>query len=169
MQQESLAMRPAALRITKSHYELLASLRHALRRFLTLSQEAARSGGLTPQQHQALLAIKGFPGRDHVSVGELAGMLQLRHHSAVGLVDRLAARRLIRRTLSSEDRRCVEVRLTPRGERLIARLSEAHLRELRQLGPELHALIGSVTGAGKTRRSRVKSPRRSDPAGPSRM
>ena len=87
-------------RSPKIHYELLAELRHALRRFQRFSQEAARAAGLTPQQHQALLAIKGFPGRDYVSIGELAERMQLRHHSAVGLVDRLARRRLVRRVAS---------------------------------------------------------------------
>ena len=136
-------MQPAG--IAKSQYELLASLRHALWRFLSFSKEAARCTGLTPQQHQALLAVKGFPGRDYVSVGELAERLQLRHHSAVGLVDRLAERKLLRRMRSRTDRRRAEVRLTARGEKLLERLSAVHLRELRQLGPELHRLIGSIT------------------------
>jgi DNA-binding MarR family transcriptional regulator len=132
-------------RITQSHYESLAALRHALRRFLNFSQEAARQSGLTPQQHQALLAIKGFPGRDYVSITELAERLQLRHHSAVGLVDRLTRARLLRRTPSASDRRRVELRLTAQGEKMIERLSSIHLRELRQLGPELYRLIGSIT------------------------
>lgn len=130
--------------ITKEHYELLAALRHALRRFLHFSQAAAAAAGLTPQQHQALLAIKGFPGRDRASVGELAERLHLRHHSAVGLVDRLARRQLVRRVPSKLDRRRVDVRLTARGERLIRRLSAVHLAELRQHGPELHRLLGSI-------------------------
>jgi DNA-binding MarR family transcriptional regulator len=131
--------------IAKSHYEVLAALRLALRRFLGFSEKAARGAGLTPQQHQALLAIKGFPGRDYVSIGELAESLQLRHHSAVGLVDRLSGRKLLRRGRSQIDRRRVEVRLTVRGEKVLERLSAVHLRELRQLGPELHKLIGSIT------------------------
>lgn len=129
--------------LAKSHYELLAALRHALRRFLRFSREAAREAGLTPQQHQALLAIKGFPGRDYVSVGELAGRLHLRPHSAVGLVDRLARRQLVRRTPSAADRRRQEIRLTARGERLLGRLSAAHLQELRQLRPEFRRLLAS--------------------------
>jgi len=130
--------------IPKSHYESLAALRYALRRFMNFSQAAARRSGLTPQQHQALLAIKGFPGRDFVSITELAERLQLRHHSTIGLVDRLARGGLLRRTPSVVDRRRVELRLTPRGERVIERLSATHLQELRQLGPELHRLIGSI-------------------------
>lgn len=133
------------VRLNKSHYESLAALRHALRRFLNFSQDAARESGLTPQQHQALLAIKGFPGREYVSISELAERLQLRHHSAVGLVDRLIRSKLLHRTSSAEDRRRVELRLTARGERVIERLSTTHLQELRQLGPELHRLIGSIT------------------------
>jgi DNA-binding MarR family transcriptional regulator len=133
--------------ISKSHYELLAEFRHTLRRFQRFSQEAARSAGLTPQQHQALLAIKGFPGRDYVSVGELAERMQLRHHSAVGLIDRLARRKLVRRSVSSVDRRRVEVRLSASGETMIERLSAAHLMELRQLGPGIRNVLESVIRA----------------------
>lgn len=132
-------------RLTKSHYESLAAWRHALRRFLSFSQDAARQSGLTPQQHQALLALKGFPGRDYVSISELAESLQLRHHSTVGLVDRLARAQLLRRTPSVVDRRRIDLRLTARGERMIEKLSALHLQELRQFGPELQRLIGSIT------------------------
>ncbi len=133
--------------ITQSHYERLAAFRHALRRFLHFSEEAARAAGVTPQQHQALLAIKGFPGRDRVSIGELAGRLHVRHHSAVGLVDRLDRLGLVRRRPAASDRRRVEVRLTARGEALIRRLSAAHLRELRELAPELRRLLDLGAGA----------------------
>lgn len=145
--------------LAKSHYELLAALRHALRRFLNFSESAARRGELTPQQHQALLALKGFPGRDYVSVGELAERLHLRHHSAVGLVDRLVQRGLLRRTRSKADRRKAEVRLTAGGDAIIARLSAVHLQELRQLGPELHRLIGSIIATDAPSRA-VRRPRR---------
>ncbi len=131
-------------RLAKAHYELLAALRLALRRFQRFSQEEARTAGLTPQQHQALLAIKGFPGRDFASIGEIAERLHLRHHSAVGLVDRLVRRQLVRRTPSRADRRRIEVHVTARGETLIRQLSAAHLRELRQLSPELRRLLKSI-------------------------
>jgi DNA-binding MarR family transcriptional regulator len=130
----------------KRHYELLAHLRYTLRGFLHFSAEAAAAVGLTSQQHQALLAIKGFPGRERVSIGELAERLHVKHHSAVGLVDRLAAGRLVRRTAVRADRRRVEVSLTPRGEALLHRLSAAHLAELRQKAPELRRLLASLTG-----------------------
>lgn len=131
-------------RTTKSHYESLAAWRYALRRFFNFSEDAARRASLTPQQHQALLAIKGFPKRDYASIAELAERLQLRHHSVVGLVDRLVTRGLLLRTPSSEDRRRVELRLTRKGEKVIERLSAIHLLELRQLGPELQRLVDAV-------------------------
>ena len=137
-------MSPPSPRIAKTHYELLSAFRHALRRFQHFSREAARNAGLTPQQHQALLAIKGFPGRDYVSVGELAERLQLKHHSAVGLVNRLAQRQFVLRTPSAIDRRRQDVSVTAKGEKLISRLSEAHLRELRSLRPELRRLLESM-------------------------
>ncbi len=138
-------MKAARGSITKAQYELLAALRRSLRRFQRFSHDAARAAGLTPQQHQALLAIKGSPGRDYLSVGGLAESLQVRHHSAVGLADRLARRRLIRRSQSSVDRRRIELRLTREGEKCIERLSAAHLLELRQLGPGISRLLESVT------------------------
>lgn len=127
--------------VSDSEYQALASFRYALRQFLRFSEEAAQAVGLTPQQHQALLAIKGFPGRDRVTVRELAERLQIRHHSAVGLVDRLAAQGLVERQPDTTDRRQVYVALTPRGLELLARLSAAHRHELRRIGPHLHRLL----------------------------
>jgi len=129
--------------LTPSEYETLAAFRHALRRFLAFSARAARTAGLSPQQHQALLAVKGRAG-GRPRIGELAAQLQLRHHSAVGLVDRLAGRGLVRRERSTADRRQVGVALTARGERLLAGLSAAHRDELRRVGPELRALLARL-------------------------
>jgi DNA-binding MarR family transcriptional regulator len=123
--------------LSKSQYEMLAAFRYALRRFLHFSEAAAHAAGLTPQHHQALLAIKGFPRRDCVTVGELAERLQLRHHSAVGLIDRLVAERLVARATSAQDRRQVLVGLTRRGEQVLGQLSAAHHEQLKQMGPEL--------------------------------
>ena len=136
-------------RLSKAEYELLASFRYALRQFLRFSEEAARAADIEPRQHQALLAIKGFPGRDWVTIGELAERLQIRHHSAVGLVDRLVANGLLAREPASDDRRQVHIALTSRGEALLDRLAAAHKAELLRLEPELKELLRrlSLTGA----------------------
>jgi DNA-binding MarR family transcriptional regulator len=131
-------------KLSKHQYELLASFRYALRRFLHFSESAANAAGITPQHHQALLAIKGFPGRESLSVGELAERLQIRHHSAVGLVDRLVAEKLVRRESSAGDHRQVMVRLTARGESILEKLSELHQTELKTLGPELRRMLARL-------------------------
>src|SRR5688572_26743677 len=118
--------------VSDAEYETLAAFRYALRRFLRFSEEAAQEAGLTPQQHQALLAIKGFPGRDRVTISELAERLQIRHHSAVGLVSRLVAQGLVTREQDSADRRQVYVALTESGTEMLERLTAAHREELRR-------------------------------------
>jgi DNA-binding MarR family transcriptional regulator len=135
------AARRANQPISKEEYEMLAAFRYALRRFMRFSERAAQAAGITPQQHQVLLVIKGFPERDYVSVSELAEWLQLRHHSTVELVNRLEAQALLVRTPATDDRRQVNLSLTPRGEEILAGLSAAHRAELRQIGPELNALL----------------------------
>lgn len=126
---------------SKLQYENLAAFRFALRKFLRFSEDAAGEAGLTPQQHQALLAIKGFPGRDYVTVGELAERLQIKHHSAVGLIDRLVVEDLVERDASAEDRRQVFIRLTQRGEGVLEELAAMHREQLRLIGPELSSLL----------------------------
>lgn len=134
--------RPAKGRLAKADYERLAEFRYLLRRFLVFSEGAADSAGLTAQQHQALLAIKGFPGRDQISISELAERLAIRHHSAVGLVDRLVSKTLVNRGESRADRRQVLIALTPKADKLLATLSAAHREELKRLAPLLRALLG---------------------------
>jgi DNA-binding MarR family transcriptional regulator len=112
-----------------------------MRQFLRFSEEAAIGAGLTPQQHQVLLAIKGFPGRDRVTIGELAERLQVRHHSAVGLADRLVSERLVRRKRDTQDRRRVQLLLTARGEAVLERLSAAHREQLRRIGPQIRLFL----------------------------
>ena len=129
------------MNIRKSEYQALAEFRYALRQFLRFSAGAAEAVGLTPTQHQALLAVQGYPLRERVTISELAERLQVRHHSAVGLVNRLAAQRLLVRERSRQDRRRVFVRLTARGRRVLEQLSEAHRAELRRIGPQLHRLL----------------------------
>lgn len=130
----------------KKDYIALARFRHALREFLHFSEEAARSVHLTPQQHQALLAIRGFPERDEVTIGELANSLQIRPHSAVGLVDRLVSHDLVQRLHREGDRRQVYVALTPKGSDILDQLSAAHRAELSRLGEHLVALLPNQEG-----------------------
>lgn len=116
--------------LSDQDYQALAAYRHALRRFLAFSEAAARDSGLTPQQHQAILAIRGH-GRGPMSIGELAETLLIRHHSAVELANRLARADLVERSEDPGDRRRVVVRLTRKAETLLERLSAGHLDELR--------------------------------------
>src|SRR3954447_10779199 len=125
--------------INKSEYEALHAFRHALRRFLRFSEEGARAAGLTAQQHQLLLAVKGQPGRDWASVTDLAESLQIRHHAAVGLVDHCVRADLVERSPDPDERRQVGVSLTQKGETLLARLSSRNQRELRTLRQALKA------------------------------
>jgi DNA-binding MarR family transcriptional regulator len=141
---------------SNTEYEILADFRYALRRFLHFSESAARKVGLTPQQHQALLTIRGSPGGRQLSVGELAERLQIRHHSAVGLVDRLEDAQLIRRSRGADDRRKVYLALTGRGARLIEQLSALHREELRLMAPQLRSLIRHTEDRSAGRR---RSPR----------
>jgi len=135
--------------ISKEEYETLAAFRYQLRKFLHFSEQAAEAAGITPQQHQALLAVKGFPGRDYVTIGELAERLQIRHHSAVGLVDRLAAQNLVIRQ-PGEDRRVVQVSLTQEGEAVLQRLTAVHREELREIGPRLVSLLEHIARKSHT-------------------
>jgi DNA-binding MarR family transcriptional regulator len=139
-----MAKKPAA--ISKHDYEILASFRYALRMFLRFSEEAAHETGLTPQQHQALLVIKGFPGRDQVTVGELAERLQIRHHSAVGLADRLVKHKYLARTRDSKDHRVVYVGVTARGEKVLEKLTSQHREQLRRLEPQIKSVLKALQG-----------------------
>jgi DNA-binding MarR family transcriptional regulator len=119
--------------LTAADYARLLQFRSALRRFLHWSEEQARAAGLTPAQHQLLLAIKGHEGAEGPTIGEAAEYLALRHHSAVGLVDRAERAGLVERKRDPDDHRVIHLRLTAAGEERIRLLSEAHLRELEEL------------------------------------
>jgi DNA-binding MarR family transcriptional regulator len=128
-------------RLDRNDYRTLAAFHHLLRRFLGFSEAAARQAGLTPHHHQALLAIKGFPGDGKISIHGLAEQLCIRHHSAVELVDRLAEWGLVVRRHDSADRRRVFLDLTEAAEQCLTALSAAHLDELRRLRPILIELL----------------------------
>ncbi|MGH3825434.1 MAG: MarR family winged helix-turn-helix transcriptional regulator [Pseudonocardiaceae bacterium] len=116
--------------LTKQDFEALARFRFGIRRYLRFSEEAVRRDGLTPQQYQLLLALKGFPGREWATVRELADRLQLRHHSVVELVNRAQGQGLVQRAPHPSDGRAVQVLLTPEGMRIMARLSALHRDQL---------------------------------------
>jgi DNA-binding MarR family transcriptional regulator len=124
--------------LSAGDYHALSDFRYQIRKFLHFSEEAARAEDLEPHQHQMLLAIKAFSGSDGPTVGGLAAHLLIRHHSAVGLLDRLEERRLIKRVRARDgDRRQVSVRLTRAGETRLKRLTRVHRAELRTSGPGL--------------------------------
>ena len=124
--------------VPKQQIERLAEFRYQLRRFLRFSEEVTQAHGLTPLQYQLLLQIKGFPGRSHATVGELAERLQSRHHGVVALVSRCEDLRLVRCRPSIHDLRQVEVHLTSKGETVLDQLAALHEHELAG-----HALLAS--------------------------
>jgi DNA-binding MarR family transcriptional regulator len=127
------------------NYEHLLEFRYLIRRFLRFSEEAAREAGVEPRQHQLLLVIKGMQrSPEGISVTTAAERLQISHNTAVELVDRAQAAGLVVRSRSKEDRRLVHVRLTPRGEDCLDRLSNAHLAEIRSWAPELIAALSAL-------------------------
>lgn len=125
-------------------YEILAEFRYLLMRFAAFSEQAAHAAGLAPRQHQALLAIKGFPGGGEATIGDLAQRLGIRHHSTVGLVDRLVSRGYLVRRADQQDRRRTLLTLTASGEQALSGLAAAHRQELRRVAPLLKALLGRL-------------------------
>lgn len=119
--------------VTKSELEQLAEFRYALRKFLRFSEQVTQENGITTLQYQLLLQVKGFPGRSHASIRELAERLQSKHHGVVALVTRCEELGLVTRETSNSDRRVVEVHLTSEGNRLLVRLARLHRHELMHL------------------------------------
>jgi DNA-binding MarR family transcriptional regulator len=134
--------------LSLAEYRALAQFRYQIRRYLHFSEEQARSYGLEQQQHQLLLAIKGLREDVQPTIGELAGRLQLKHHSMVELVDRLEKHGYVARTTGTDDRRQVIVHLTRAGARVLRQLSLAHRSELDTAGP---ALLGALRSLRKAR------------------
>lgn len=125
-------------------FRLLAEFRFVLRRFMQFSEAAAAKVGLEPQQHQALLVIKAYEGDGRPSIGHIAEQLGVRHHSAVGLVNRLVVAELLTRKTDAADRRRVKLALTPKANRTLEALSSAHRDELRQMAPMLRATLSRL-------------------------
>ena len=144
MEQRS-ARRGAGKVLRDEYYVALASFRLALRSVLSFSEEAARAAGLTAQQHQAILAIRGLAQSEGMSINELAESLILKPQSAVELADRLELAGLVKRSRASEDRRRVHLRLTPKAEAILKELSTAHLDQIRREAPHLIKLLSAMS------------------------
>jgi DNA-binding MarR family transcriptional regulator len=135
--------------LTQAEYEALANLRYAIRRFTTFSKDAAQLVGLPPQQHQALLAIKGTPVGRPVTIGHLSERLLIAPHAATGLVGRLVDAGLVKRAEDPADRRRQIVSLTANAEAVLCELSIAHLAEIRSLAPVLMKLLETLEEPGR--------------------
>ncbi len=155
--------------LTKQEFEELAMFRAALRRYLRFSERIVREHGLTPQQYQLLLAIKGFPGRDWATVGELAEQLELRHHSVVELINRAHRHDLVERSPHPTDARAVRVLLTAEGDAVLDRLSALHRDRLGRMDGESltipftdQAFTDNGSAGPNVRALRVADEKRSD-------
>ncbi len=138
------AEHPAERALADGEYQALARFRYALRVFLRFSEDAAREAGLTPGQHQLLLAVRGFPDGEPPSIGDLARWLQHRHHSTVELVDRAEAAGLVTRLADPSDARRQRLALTDRGATVLESLSAAHRTELRRFRREMAEVLDEL-------------------------
>jgi DNA-binding MarR family transcriptional regulator len=136
--------------LSVDEYQALSEFRYQIRRFLHLSEEAAAKAGIEPRQYQFMLALKGLIQQERVTIRDLAERMQLRHHSVVGLINRLVERKLIERRRGEHDRRQVYIHLTSKGDALLRRLAIYHRGELQASGPalvrSLQALMGRTGG-----------------------
>jgi len=136
---------PRSEAIKDKDYLILASFRRELRNFLNFSEQAAQERGLTPKQHQAILAIRGFDDEGGVTVGDLAEHLHLKHHTAVELVDRLVRAKLVVRKTDREDRRRVLLTLTAKANAALKALSGIHMAEIRRNAPAMIKLLKQLS------------------------
>ena len=135
-------------KLTLSDYQALAEFRYQIRRFLRFSEQVIKKTGLERGQYQLMLAIKGMPAEVRPRIRELASRMEIRHNSAVELVNRLEARGFVHRTRAQDDRREVLLALTPKGERVLAELALHHHDELRSAGPELVTALRRIMREG---------------------
>ncbi len=125
---------PARQALTKTDFEALSEFRFQIRRFERFSEDVVQAAGITPLQYLLLLHVKGYPGRNWATVGELAERLQAKPHGVVALISRCEEHGFVERRQSRADRRSVEIHLLPAGERLLAHLAQLHRTELQSLG-----------------------------------
>lgn len=143
----------------KQQYVVLSEFRYRLAEFLNFSSSAARAAGITPSQYLLLLHLRGFPGRDWGTIGELAKRLQASHQGTAALVQRCERKGLVGKRRSRRDARCVEIRPTPRARALVARIAKRHVQVLAHLDQVFSAAsatcrpgLGITTGRGAPRR-----------------
>lgn len=132
----------------KQAFETLANFRYEIRKFLRFSENVTRKAGITPLQYLMLLNIKGFPGRDWATVGEIAERLQAQHHGVVALVSRCEKQGFVERRRSTEDRRRIEVRLLPKGEQYVEQLANAHRVQLIALNGRFSVPVAATFDRG---------------------
>jgi DNA-binding MarR family transcriptional regulator len=142
--------------MSSAEFRALAEFRYLIRHYLNGSEQAARNAGLEPQQYSFLLALRGLPAGRAATIRELAERMQLRHHSAVELVDRLERQQLLRRERSNTDRREVILHLTARGERILSRLARQRIKELRTAAPSLVRSLTAVIRSTRTTTSKAQ-------------
>ena len=143
--QKRISALPRSVAIKDKDYFVLASFRRELRNFLNFSEQAAQNRGLTPKQHQAILAIRGFEDANGVTVGDLAEYLHLKHHTAVERVDRLVRAKLVVRKTDGEDRRRVLLNLTGKANAALKGLSGIHMAEIRRNAPGMIKLLKQLS------------------------
>ncbi len=136
-------------KLTLSDYQALGEFRYQIRRFLHFSEQVVKNAGLERGQYQLMLAIKGMPAGVRPRIRELANRMQIRHHSAVELVNRLEAGGFVHRTRAQDDRREVLLALTSKGEKVLGELALHHHDEIRSAGPELVAALRRIMREGK--------------------
>jgi len=125
--------KPDALPLSKHDFETLADFRYQIRKFVRFSEQVARQHGIKPLQYLLLLHVKGYPGRDWATVGELAERLQAQHHGVVALISRCEIQGFVQRRRSTEDRRRIEIHLLKKGEKVLDELARLHRAELLSL------------------------------------
>jgi DNA-binding MarR family transcriptional regulator len=136
-------------KLTLADYQALAEFRYQIRKFLHFSEQAVQAAGLERGQYQLMLAIKGMPAGVRPRIRDLANEMQIKHHSAVELINRLEAGGYVRRERAQDDRREVLLALAPKGERMLADLALHHHEELRDAAPGLVAALRRLMHGGK--------------------
>jgi DNA-binding MarR family transcriptional regulator len=145
-------------KVLDSDYRSLGAFRYEIRKFLAFSEQAARSAGIEPQQHQMLLAIRGLPDGARPTIRAVAERLCVQHHTAVALVDKLEERKLLKRERASEDRREVFLRLTREGESVLRGLSVLHRQQLLDVGPTMVAALQGILGKHARANGKARQP-----------